>query len=1198
MIVKKTNIFPIFIVFITYLSPLFALENNDSNILITQEIVKLFSTLFWGDALKILSYMFLLVIIVLLYRHKARKSSKSLSIFPIVNETGKTGEFEGIAAGIGDILMADLYKIDRLANIESTKSNWTEDTQKNERKKSNALTPKTQKANVAGNAKTPKIGILIGSSLMNVQQLGDISFGKIKISFRVILLLKLYIFGGKNLSGALQKYGKINTIVLRLETRHPVFFFGEKDIPDQYYEVSWPSETIHIDHLCEGVPTVIEELAYRVMLSDPEIGTQEWTAYKWFLKGNSAFNDFNRNETRKDHLNDAIEYYRECVYIDPDFARAHYNLGVALDRMGGNNLHDALFRFEQAIRLNANIFGAEAYVNLATIYWHHFHDDAKTIIELDKAKTFNKELADIYNIMGLIYLESADNNSKKKAAEYFKKAQEKSSKNSKELFFYNECVALFALANYRKAQESGDKAIAILKENVQEIPLDLIQTLAIIHVKKGRTEQPKLIRLLKALTGKDAKEDEYRKALDYFKKGLNKEPNNLDMLFGYGEVLRESGKFQKAIIIQRRFIRLYPEYSSGYTEIAKTLKALKYDEDEIEAYKKVGELLASSTEDNQNDVMSSLKMEQKNPKQTVINMSVLGGFFLYVDQDFDQAVKCFDNIADKLGKSNCLLKAEMLHNYGLALSSYILKIQEQYNEASKELKQVEDVYIEAFENWERVLDSDASGELKQANVVYNKAFENLERVLDSGADGELKQAEVLYNEASNKWQQVLDTEVSEELKQIGIQYLIDSEQLLQIREIYYISFEELKQVYKKAYKKLKQAQGLYEDIQNYDKAKCCTDLASFLEICGSNDTKIAEKIDNSYQQASELYEKAGLFQLASDTHVLNAGYLIELYNNTLVVELLHQARKYCDKAIQLNSSNASAYHIKGVTYYNTSDYTNAIAQYEKTVELNYDQPDIHYNLGLSYYYTKEYEKAEKAFTTSIKLSDVNDPLMVETYEWLFNTFEKQDRWAEAEKRFTKIVNLVPNENSYRIHLGQALEQSNKMDEAAESFNFVLKQVEGSELKLKHIALYHLADIYAEQGANIRKACSMAKEALKIKRELLKQQEEYTKLLKTDKELAEINHTIGWLYYQKNQPKKARFLLEKTLSHSMSNPKWHARLACAYEKEAKIISDASKQSDLLEKARVQWEIVSELPLDKNNLKQVAQEHLKSIVLAEI
>lgn len=1108
---------PLYLLFSTYLSPLFASVNQDNNTSQISSIISSLSSFLW-ELFGILLFLLLLGYIFWFIR-MAWKSRNSLNILPMVNETGEEGEFDGIAAGVDDILMENLQKIYQLGSTEYIRSGWTSNPQVNEREKGK-LSAKGQRVDVVGSG-----------SLMHAQQFGDISIGPIKIPLRALLLLIFNIFGGKNLSGALQKYGKINTIVLRLETRLPMFSFG-KSKNSEYFKVSWPSKSVNIDHLAAGVPVVIEELAYRIILSvGEEIGTTHWSAYKWFLKGYSAFNDYDKNATRQDRLSDAVDCYRQSIYIDPYFAKAHYNLGVALDRMGEDKYYnDAIFRYKKAIGLDPKIIASEAHVSLAKIYWYTFQESRKALEELEKAEKFDKNMPDIFNLKGLVYLGKGSETENRIAAEWFKKAKNKCkekencNENSKALFLYNYSVASYYLKEFNEAQYAGEEALKILKEQEDKEHQDLMQTLGMIHIQKARL--------------KDVKKDEYKKAFYYFEKALGLEPENRDILDGYGETLRETGKLEEALIIQRRLIRLWPEYSRGYAEIAKTLKALKRDEDETEAYEKVEEIFKK---EDKTEILDALESKQKNRQQTVVTGSVLGGYYLYVEQNYELAVKWYEHIVSDLETGSYLLGPEILHNYGVALMHY-------------------------------------------AKTSYENALIGLQ------------QRERVYDEAAAK---------------------------------------------------LQQAQMLYDkESQAYEKAKCFTDLTLLLEMIGdSNDFNITY---NSYQQAGKLYEKAGYLQLASDTHVLNAEYIMRWKD----IDLYPLARHECDEAIHLDSSNVSAYHSKGNTYFNTGDDTNAIAQYEKAVELNYNQPSVHYNLGLSYFYTKEYDKAEKAFSTSIKLSDISDPKMVDTYEKLFSALQMQNRWTEAVRRFRKIVNLIPEENSYRIRLGRALKECNIMDEAAETFKTVLDQDRENEQKLNHIALYHLADIYAEQGANINEAYRMVQSALTIKRAQLKKElikirdtklqeckQSYKQLFKdkergyyqkhhslkeelksnliktkrqeckqlykqsfkenrNDKELAEINNTLGWLHYQKNQPKKARLLLEKTLSHSMSNPKWHARLAYAYEKEAKISSDTHEQSDLLEKAKVQWEIVSDLPLDKKNLRQTAQEHLETIASAGI
>ena len=62
---------------------------------------------------------------------------------------------------------------------------------------------------------------------------------------------------------------------------------------------------------------------------------------------------------------DAIGHYEQALRLKPDYAEAHYNLGIALDAEG--RTREAIAQFEEALRLNLNL--AEVHVRLgAALY--------------------------------------------------------------------------------------------------------------------------------------------------------------------------------------------------------------------------------------------------------------------------------------------------------------------------------------------------------------------------------------------------------------------------------------------------------------------------------------------------------------------------------------------------------------------------------------------------------------------------------------------------------------------------------------------------------------------------------------------------------------------------------------------------------------------------------------------------------------
>ena len=66
----------------------------------------------------------------------------------------------------------------------------------------------------------------------------------------------------------------------------------------------------------------------------------------------------------KNTQNKAIEAYRKCISLKPDFPDVYNNLGVALQNQGSQD--EALKIYKQAISLKPNY--ADAYNNIGAIY--------------------------------------------------------------------------------------------------------------------------------------------------------------------------------------------------------------------------------------------------------------------------------------------------------------------------------------------------------------------------------------------------------------------------------------------------------------------------------------------------------------------------------------------------------------------------------------------------------------------------------------------------------------------------------------------------------------------------------------------------------------------------------------------------------------------------------------------------------------
>jgi tetratricopeptide (TPR) repeat protein len=56
-------------------------------------------------------------------------------------------------------------------------------------------------------------------------------------------------------------------------------------------------------------------------------------------------------------IQEAIQHWQEALQINPDHAKAHYNLGLAMEKAG--RLQEAVAHYEQALRIKPDYADAE-----------------------------------------------------------------------------------------------------------------------------------------------------------------------------------------------------------------------------------------------------------------------------------------------------------------------------------------------------------------------------------------------------------------------------------------------------------------------------------------------------------------------------------------------------------------------------------------------------------------------------------------------------------------------------------------------------------------------------------------------------------------------------------------------------------------------------------------------------------------------
>ena len=171
--------------------------------------------------------------------------------------------------------------------------------------------------------------------------------------------------------------------------------------------------------------------------------SNELSAEDWFQKGIIAYG--------LEEFENSIFYWQKAININPDFAGAYNNMGVAYDEKGKYDI--AIECFQKAINLKPDF--AVAYNNMGVAYGKKGYYD-KAMECYHKAININPDYAEAYNNIGVDYGEKGNYD---KAIECYQKAININPDFAQ--VYCNMGVAYFEKGNYDKAIECYQKAINI-----------------------------------------------------------------------------------------------------------------------------------------------------------------------------------------------------------------------------------------------------------------------------------------------------------------------------------------------------------------------------------------------------------------------------------------------------------------------------------------------------------------------------------------------------------------------------------------------------------------------------------------------------------------------------------------------------------------------------------------------------------------
>ncbi len=188
----------------------------------------------------------------------------------------------------------------------------------------------------------------------------------------------------------------------RIVAQNSVFVFGKEKIVERYYE------TIEIED--GNKKSIISELRDKFGIDEKYLFS-DFPGFSLANAHNKPYSDYSAEDyfsfgvgfsQRKAHEK-AIEYYDKAIELNPKFAAADYNRGVA--RMDSGDYQGAIADYDKAIELNPQ--SAEAYNNRGNARMAS-GDQQGAIADYDKVIELNPQDAEAYYNRGVVRSASGD----------------------------------------------------------------------------------------------------------------------------------------------------------------------------------------------------------------------------------------------------------------------------------------------------------------------------------------------------------------------------------------------------------------------------------------------------------------------------------------------------------------------------------------------------------------------------------------------------------------------------------------------------------------------------------------------------------------------------------------------------------------------------------------------------------------------
>jgi tetratricopeptide (TPR) repeat protein len=341
------------------------------------------------------------------------------------------------------------------------------------------------------------------------------------------------------------------------------------------------------------------------------------TLIKDFPNNSLLFNIIGACYAGLGEFNLAIENYEKSININPEYARAHFNLGSVLQDL--NSIDLAVKSYKRAIQINPEY--AEAYNNIGVIFQSLEKHDA-AIKSYEKAieiqpdyvealyslgvtlqnlhqfnaavKNFEKVIAikpnffELHNNLGVLMQKLGYFD---KAVEHYKKAL--AVKPDFSNAFNNLGIVYHELGHYDNSLKSFQKAIALnpiyveAHSNLGDMLQDFNRLDAAVKCYvKVLSIEPDDVEVNNNLGVAYQKLNQLTEAIRCYRKVLSIDPDHLEGQYNLGYALQGLNQFNEAIAFYEKAIAIKPDFVEAHNNLGVSLKELGLARDAINLYEK------------------------------------------------------------------------------------------------------------------------------------------------------------------------------------------------------------------------------------------------------------------------------------------------------------------------------------------------------------------------------------------------------------------------------------------------------------------------------------------------------------------------------------------------------------------------------------------------------------------------------------